>query len=114
MNGVQTEFCMSKESSNSDKSMNKDLREWIRETKHTFTRIKEEGVQHTKRPLGKCSICKNNRAQFICLKCGQSVCPSCYYTLIGICKTCIPTEIAEKWDRTHPHREKQRNEEWIF
>jgi hypothetical protein len=105
---------MSNTGNHPDASMNKDLEEWIGETKHILKSNHKKRIQNDKQPFGKCSICNDNRAKFFCLKCGQSVCPSCYYTIIGICKRCIPKEIAEKWDGKHPTWKKERDGEWIF
>lgn len=97
-----------------DELMNKDLEEWMKETKQTLKISHDHSIKNNKKPKGKCSICNDKQAKFICLKCGQFVCSSCYYNIIGICKKCIPKEITEKWDGKHLNWKKEKDVEWIF
>ncbi len=114
MNDTQTEFSMRDDEMNPDESMNKELLEWIEETKQTLKSDNEATTQNEKKLIGTCSICNEKQAKFICLKCGRSVCPSCYYKIIGICKKCVPKETAEKWDGKHPNWGKELGVDWVF
>ena len=68
-------------------SMNKELREWINETKQEIKNKREENKEDfTKRkPEGKCEICGEKAAEAVCIKCGKNVCKGCYFKLIGVC-----------------------------
>ena len=93
-------------------SMNKELRKWIKESKEnikTFDSKKDE----PKVPSGKCQVCGEKKAVAVCLKCGRPVCKSCYFKIIGICKKCVPKEIAGKWDGSVPDWEKELGVEWV-
>jgi len=94
--------------------MNEELRRWIEETQHEIKihkeKKKDEPVRKTK---GKCEICGEKKAEHVCLKCGRAVCKSCYFKIIGICKKCVPSEIASKWDGSKPDWEKKLGVEWI-
>jgi hypothetical protein len=92
--------------------MNRELKEWIQESKREIdNRAKRE--KDSKKPEGKCQICGERKAITFCLKCGRSVCKSCYFKIVGICKKCIPPKIAGKWDGSDPDWEKQLGVEWI-
>ena len=93
-------------------SMNKELQDWIKETREIPT--EEKRPTDTKRvPEGKCRICGKKDAKFICLKCDQSVCSDCYFKIIGICKHCIPESIVEKWNGRDPDWEKILGVQWL-
>lgn len=92
-------------------SMNKELQQWIKEMKKTLPKQKKK--VSSKKPEGLCSICGEHKAQFTCLKCQRFVCPSCYFSIIGICKKCIPKETAEKWEGTQPDWEKILGVKWV-
>ena len=96
-----------------NKSMNKELEEWVEETKQTLNFNREDSPYANKKPEGICSICGEHQAKFVCLKCGRSVCPSCYFKIIGICKKCVSKETAEKWEGKHPDWEKELGVEWV-
>jgi hypothetical protein len=93
-------------------SMNEELRKWMEESKEVIKRSNEKKCK-SKTPKGKCQICGKKTAQAVCLKCDKSVCNSCYFKLIGICKRCVPPEIAGKWDGSKPDWEKQLGVEWV-
>jgi hypothetical protein len=100
----------------SDNSMNKELQEWLKETKKEINDIKEINKTSKideKKPSGFCKLCGNNIAKFNCLKCGKSVCPSCYFNILGICKKCVPEEYVEKWEAKKPDWEKILGVEWL-
>jgi hypothetical protein len=96
---------------NNDTSMNEELRKWMREVEHETKASKDKKTK--KKPTGKCEICGEKTATSVCLKCEKSVCKSCYFKIIGVCKKCIPPEIANKWDGSHPDWEKELGVEWV-
>ena len=93
-------------------SMNEELRRWLRDSKNEIKFSKEKKGKSIK-PSGKCQVCGEKTATAVCLKCNRSVCKSCYFKLIGICKKCVPKEIASKWDGSNPDWEKQLGVEWV-
>jgi hypothetical protein len=93
-------------------SMNEELRKWIVESKEKIQQSKIKKSK-SKKPLGKCQICGEKDAEAVCLKCNKSVCKSCYFKLIGICKKCVPPEIAGKWDGSKTDWEKELGVEWV-
>jgi len=93
-------------------SMNKELRRWIYESKENIKNYKSKKGGPIK-PSGKCQICGAKIAEVVCLKCNRSVCKSCYFKIIGICKMCIPKDIAKKWDGSIPDWEKKLGIEWV-
>jgi len=92
--------------------MNKELQEWIEESKKTI-QINKKKKNKVKKPSGICQICGEKKAESVCLKCEKSVCSSCYFKIIGVCKKCIPSEIAGKWDGSHPDWEKELGVDWV-
>lgn len=99
-------------SANKNVSMNEELRKWIDESKDEIKLSKNKQIK-LKKPSGKCQICGEKKAIATCLKCGKSVCKSCHFKIIGVCKKCVPPEIAGKWDGSHPDWEKELGVEWI-
>ena len=96
--------------------MNEELREWIRETKTKLNHSKNDKKKSelkSKKPKGKCEICGEKTAKEICLKCEKSVCISCYFQLIGICKRCVLKETADKWKNKRPDWEKVLDVKWV-
>ena len=94
-------------------SMNKELYQWVRETKKDIKKSKKDKEELNKKPSGPCSICGEKLAKTICLKCGNCVCLSCHFKIIGICKKCVPKETAEKWEGKPPDWEKILGVEWL-
>lgn len=93
-------------------SMNEELRKWIVESKEKIQQSKIK-KSNSKKPSGKCQICGEKDAEAVCLKCNKSVCKSCYFKLIGICKKCVPPEIAGKWDGSKTDWEKELGVKWV-
>lgn len=97
----------------SNASMNEELKQWIEESKTDIKNSKEKTKKTKKKITGKCQICGQKTAEHICLKCGKSVCKSCYFKIIGVCKKCTPPEIAGKWDGSKPDWEKELGVDWV-
>jgi len=91
-------------------SMNEELKQWMAESKE---KIKSSKHNKKSKPAGMCEICGERSATIVCLKCGRSVCKSCHFKLIGVCKKCIPAEIASKWDGSKPDWEEELGVEWV-
>ena len=92
--------------------MNRELERWIKESKEEIDNKKIIKTD-SKEPEGKCQLCGEKTAIAVCLKCGRSVCKSCYFKIVGVCKKCIPPEIAGKWDGSQPDWEKRLGVEWV-
>lgn len=93
--------------------MNKDLEKWVHETKQKPTKKTKAKRIDPREPRGLCSICMEHEAKFICLKCNNQVCPSCYFQMIGMCKNCIQKDTAEKWKGEQPDWEKVLGIQWV-
>ena len=67
-------------------SMNIELKKWIEETRAKNKQNISKKRTADKKPKGICQVCGDKTAKVVCLKCGKSVCGSCYFKLIGVCK----------------------------
>lgn len=77
--------------------MNNDFKQWVSiEEQADISKTIKERLKN-KKPKGKCSICQIHPAKFICLKCENYVCSSCYFTIVGLCQNCLSKETIEKW-----------------
>lgn len=94
-------------------SMNEELRQWIEEYKDEIKKTKKKAGKSKKKPSGKCEICGQKAATNVCIKCGKSVCNSCFFNIISVCKKCIPAEVAGRWDGSQPDWEKELGVEWV-
>ena len=94
-------------------SMNKELEDWIRESRDKVETKKKSKKKKSTTPKGNCEICGEKTSKVVCIKCGRSVCKSCYFKIIGVCKKCIPKEVAGKWDGSNPDWEKELGVEWV-
>jgi len=92
-------------------SMNEELKKWLAESKEEIKSKKKDC--NSKKPSGMCQICGEKTAITECLKCGKFVCKSCHFKIIGVCKRCVPPEIAGKWDGSHTDWEKELGVEWV-
>jgi hypothetical protein len=103
------------EKKSDDFSMNEELKEWLQQEKKDIEEFKKSDQYKEKEdtPKGMCEICGDNTAKFNCFKCGQKVCPTCFFNILGVCKKCVPKNIAEKWDGTNPDWEKVLGVEWV-
>ena len=92
--------------------MNEELQEWL-EAARAAKKTSDKSGKSKKKPTGKCQICGEKNAKFVCLKCERSVCMSCYFKIIGVCKKCVPKDTAEKWEAKSPDWEKVLGVEWV-
>jgi len=92
--------------------MNKELQRWLEESKGKVKKDKKS-KEKSKKPTGMCQICGERTAEAVCIKCGKNVCKSCYFKLIGVCKKCVPKEVAGKWDGTKPDWEEELGVDWV-
>jgi hypothetical protein len=94
-------------------TMNEDLKQWISVAEQSeiintmHTKFKD------KKPKGKCDICRIHPAKFLCIKCGNSVCSSCYFTMVGLCQTCLSKETIEKWKNKKTNWKKILEVDWV-
>jgi len=51
---------------------------------------------------GMCEICGIREAKHVCIKCGRKVCSADFWTMLGICKLCLPEAEMKKWRKEHP------------
>jgi hypothetical protein len=78
-------------------TMNEALKHWVpAEEQKDISKTVQERLKD-KRPKGKCDICRVRPAKSVCIKCGNSVCSSCYFTMVGLCQNCLSKETIEKW-----------------
>lgn len=93
--------------------MNEDLKQWISsEEQEIISKTMEEKLRD-KRPHGKCSICRVNPAKSVCIKCGNSVCKSCYFTMVGLCQNCLSKSTVEKWKNKKTDWKKILDLDWV-
>lgn len=94
-------------------SMNKDLKKWYETQKDTINGDSDSDDFSDKSPSGNCELCGEKKAITVCIKCGRSVCKSCHFKLINVCKKCVPPEVAGKWDGSRKDWEKELGVEWV-
>jgi hypothetical protein len=93
--------------------MNEDLKEWLSaEEQAMISKTMEEKLKD-KKPHGKCSICRVHPAKAVCIKCGNSVCRSCYFTMVGLCQNCLSKTTVEKWKNKKTDWEKILDVDWV-
>lgn len=97
----------------SDACMNEDLQKWLIETNKEIKKSEIKKEKNQRKPRGMCQICGEKVAIAICIKCGKNVCKSCHFKIIGVCKKCIPKNVAGKWDGSNPDWEKKLGVEWV-
>ena len=96
--------------------MNEELQEWIKESREKDITVstKEKLTEPMKKKVtGKCQICGQNKAKFLCVNCGAPTCTSCYFHLVGLCKNCLEKRKGEKWKGMTPNWEKTLGVQWI-
>jgi hypothetical protein len=93
--------------------MNEDLQQWITEEEQAdILKTLSEKLKDRK-PKGKCSICRVHPAKFVCIKCGNSVCSSCYFTMVGLCQDCLSKDTIEKWKNKKTDWNKILGVDWV-
>ena len=100
-------------SQDAEDTMNEELKQWLKETKPEIKNNDEDEDYSKKKPSGMCELCGERTAESVCLKCGRSVCKSCYFKIIRVCKKCVPKEIGGKWDGSSPDWEKKLGVNWV-
>ncbi|MEA2055632.1 MAG: hypothetical protein U9O49_02225 [Candidatus Thermoplasmatota archaeon] len=100
-------------SKDSKTKMNEELQKWSEQSKNVNAPEEQKKQSEKGKPKGMCQICGKKTAKHVCLKCGKSVCQSCYFKIIGICKKCVQKDTAEKWDGSRKDWEKELGVEWV-
>jgi hypothetical protein len=93
-------------------TMNEELKEWIQET-HAKVAQEQKDQSNDPEPTGFCALCSDNKAKYVCQRCKRNVCPSCYFQLVGLCKSCVEKETADKWQGKTPDWEKLLGVKWV-
>jgi hypothetical protein len=93
--------------------MNKDLEEWISEGEQADISKIMNAKLTDKKPKGKCSICRVHLAKSVCIKCGNSVCSSCFFTMVGLCQSCLSKESIEKWKNKKTDWKQILDVDWV-
>ncbi|HUT00218.1 MAG TPA: hypothetical protein VMY59_07885 [Candidatus Thermoplasmatota archaeon] len=94
-------------------TMNEDLKRWVSaEEQVDISKTIHERLKD-KKPKGKCNICRVHPAKSICIKCGSSVCSSCYFTMVGLCQNCLSKETIEKWKNKKTDWKKILEVDWV-
>jgi len=78
-------------------SMNDDLKQWISKEDQAKIATKIQAKKQENKPTGKCHVCRTNEATETCINCGSPTCPSCYFTIVGLCQQCLSKETVDKW-----------------
>lgn len=95
------------------RSMNEDLKQWLTEKDKENLSKTIKTHKKIKTPRGVCQVCGTNTASEVCIKCGRSVCSSCYFNLVGLCEKCLTKETVEKWKNKRPDWEKVLGVDWV-
>lgn len=95
------------------KSMNADLQRWLTEEDQANLSKKIKTHLKDKKPHGMCQICGTKNAKMVCIKCGKSVCNSCYFNLVGLCEKCLSKETVDEWKNKKPDWEKILGVDWV-
>lgn len=93
--------------------MNEDLQQFLSSDEQALISKTMEEKLKDKRPHGKCSICQVNPAKSVCIKCGNSVCRSCYFTMVGLCQNCLSKSTVEKWKNKKTDWKKILDVDWV-
>lgn len=102
-----------KDSRVSSESMNEALKAWLTEEDQVELSKKIKTHLEHKKPHGRCQVCGKNAATVVCIKCGKSVCNSCYFHIVGLCEKCISKETVERWKKKKPHWETVLGVDWV-
>jgi hypothetical protein len=93
--------------------MNKDLKQWISEEEQADISGTLQTSEKDKKPKGKCTICRVHPAKAICIKCGDAICSSCFFTMVGLCQNCLSKETIEKWKNKKTDWKKILDVDWV-
>jgi len=94
-------------------TMNEDLKQWVSaEEQADISKTIQERLKD-KKPKGKCDICRAHPAKSVCIKCGNSVCSSCYFTMVGLCQECLSKDTIEKWKHKKTDWKKILEVDWV-
>ena len=96
-----------------DDTMNEELKQWVIDTKQESKASEESEDYSKKKPSGMCQLCGEKTAESVCLKCGKSVCKSCHFKIIRVCKKCVPKDVGGKWDGSRTDWEKKLGLQWV-
>jgi hypothetical protein len=96
-----------------DKIMNDDLSEWLSQEDQLKVQKKISNQLKDKKPKGFCQICGIKVAKNVCIKCGNSVCNTDYFHIIGLCKKCLSTQTAQEWKHTKPDLKLILDVDWV-
>ena len=111
---MNTQSSTSKNTKKDDKkSMNEDLQQWLNEDTRAELSRKIKTKLKDKKPHGMCQICGIKNAKAVCIKCGKSVCNSCYFNLVGLCEKCISKETVEGWKNRKPEWDRILGVDWV-
>jgi hypothetical protein len=94
-------------------TMNKDLKQWVSAEKQADISKTITAKLKDRKPKGKCSICRVHPAKSVCIKCGNSVCSSCYFNMVGLCQDCLSKETIEKWKNKKTDWKKILDVDWV-
>lgn len=94
-------------------TMNEDLKQWVSGEEQAHISESIQARLKDKKPKGKCDICRVHPAKSICIKCGDSVCSSCFFTMVGLCQNCLSKETIEKWKNKKTDWKKILDVDWV-
>lgn len=94
-------------------TMNRALKEWLSAEEQATIQETLHARVTDKKPQGKCVICRVHPAKAICIKCGDAVCSSCYFTLVGLCQNCLSRKTIEKWKNKKTDWKKILDVDWV-
>jgi hypothetical protein len=112
MNGLKPAL-KKQPSKNITVEMNEDLKQWLSLDEQEIISKTMEAKLKDKKPRGKCSICRVHPAKSVCIKCGNSVCSSCYFTMVGLCQNCLSKSTVEKWKNKKTDWKKILDVDWV-
>jgi hypothetical protein len=93
--------------------MNEELKQWLsEEDQKDISKTIQKHIKN-KKPKGMCQICGANTAKAVCIKCGRSICNSCYFNLIALCEKCLSKETVEEWKQTKTDWKKVLGVDWV-
>ncbi len=110
---MQKGMSKSQKKQQTKESMNDALKQWISETDQRNLQKKIEKRLDGKKPQGMCHVCGINQAKSVCIKCGNSVCFSCYFSIVGLCRNCLSKDTVNLWKSKKPKWETVLGVDWV-